>query len=117
MDNAAEDAAAAGRVRSAIYFDGKSSRRWAVVLAFGEQLEISADGLSPVSWSPVSWSPVSWSYSDIRRADGAPGMLRVSCLSAPPLARLEIRDAALATELASRCPLLGENRLDGRSVA
>jgi Zn-dependent protease with chaperone function len=117
MDNATEDAAAAGRVRSAIYFDGKSSRRWAVVLAFGEQLEISAEDLSPVSWSPVSWSPVLWSYSDIRRVDGAPGMLRVSCLSAPPLARLEIRDASLAAELASRCLQLGENRPDGRSVA
>jgi Peptidase family M48 len=107
MDNATEDAAAAGRVRSAIYFDGKSSRRWAVVLAFGEQLEISAEDLSPVLWS----------YSDIRRVDGAPGMLRVSCLSAPPLARLEIRDASLAAELASGCLRLGENRLDGRSVA
>ena len=89
MDNAAEDAAA-GRVRSAIYFDGKSSRRWAVVLAFGEQLEISAEDLPPVLWP----------YSDIRRVDGAPGALRAGCLSAPPLARIEIRDPSLAAELA-----------------
>jgi len=107
MDNAAEDAAAAGRVRSAIYFDGKSSRRWAVVLAFGEQLEISAEDLPPVLWP----------YSDIRRVDGAPGALRAGCLSAPPLARIEIRDPSLAAELASRCPRLDKNRPDGHSAA
>ena len=50
-----------------------------------------------------------WSYADIRRADGAPGVLRLSCLTAPALARLEIHDAADAAELASRCARLEEN--------
>jgi Zn-dependent protease with chaperone function len=36
-------------------------------------------------------------------------MLRVMCVSAPVLARLEIRDAAVAAELASRCSHLDEN--------
>jgi Zn-dependent protease with chaperone function len=110
---------AAGPVRSAIYFDGQSSRRREVVLAFGERLEISGDELSPVSpavSSPVP-PPAFWAYADIRRVDGTPGILRVSCLSAPPLARLEIRDASLTAELASRCPRLGENSPDGHSVA
>jgi Zn-dependent protease with chaperone function len=97
----------ANPVRSAVYFDGTSSRRWTVDLAFKEQLEISAEALSPASWA----------YSDIRRVDGAPGVLRVSCLSAPPLARLEIRDASLGAELTSRCPRLGEYRPDGHGAA
>ena len=58
-----------------------------------------------------------WAYDDIRQADSPAGMLRVSCLSAPPLARLEIRDAALAAQLTSRCTRLGENRIGGGAVA
>src|SRR5882724_8064406 len=108
MDSVAADAVMAGPGSGpAIYFDGLSSRRRAVAIAFKEQLEISEDALSPVSWA----------YSDIRRVDGGPGILRVACLSAPSLARLEIRDAAVAAELMSRCTLLGENRLDGRGIA
>ena len=108
MDSTAPDAATAGPGGGpAIYFDGTSSRRRTVVVAFKEQLEISGEGLSPVSWA----------YSDIRRVDGGPGLLRVGCLSAPSLARLEIRDDAVAAELTSRCTQLGENRLDGRGIA
>jgi Zn-dependent protease with chaperone function len=123
MDSVAADAAMAGPgAGPAIYFDGLSSRRQAVVVTFKEQLEISGEGLSPVALSPVSLAPVSlapvsWAYSDIRRVDGGPGVLRVACLSAPSLARLEIRDAALATELVSRCTQLGEGHLGGRGVA
>jgi Zn-dependent protease with chaperone function len=90
-----------------VYFDGMSSRRRFVTLAFSDTLEISEDGSSPVRWA----------YDDIRQADSPAGVLRVSCLSAPPLARLEIRDTALATELTSRCTRLGENRTDGRAIA
>ncbi len=108
MDSTAADAATAGPGGGpAIYFDGTSSRRRTVVVAFKEQLEISGEELSPVSWA----------YSDIRRVDGGPGLLRVGCLSAPSLARLEIRDDAVAAELTSRCTQLGENRLDGRGIA
>ena len=105
MDSVA--AGVAGPVRSTIYFDGASSRRRTVGLDFKEQLEINGENLSPVSWS----------YSDIRRVDGAPGVLRVNCLSALPLARLEIRDPSLAAELTSRCPRLGEYRADGHGAA
>jgi Zn-dependent protease with chaperone function len=92
---------------SAVYFDGMSSRRRNVTLAFERAFEIREDGAAPVSWA----------YDDIRQVDSPAGMLRVSCLSAPPLARVEIRDEALAAELASRCTRLGENRIGTRAIA
>jgi Zn-dependent protease with chaperone function len=78
-----------------------------VKLAFQDQLEIMEDDLTPARWN----------YADIREVDGAQGALRVMCLSAPPLARLEIRDPQLAAELKSRCPRLAENQVDGRAIA
>src|SRR5207237_9952129 len=86
-------------LRPAIFFAGMSSRRRAVALAFGNQLEISEDG------RPLA----AWGYADIRRADSSSGTLRLTCLTAPALARLEIRDAAVAAELGSRCARLDEN--------
>jgi Zn-dependent protease with chaperone function len=94
-------------INSAIYFDGLSSRRRGVSLAFGDALEINEDGRTAVAWS----------YGDIRRADSPSGTLRLSCLTAPALARLEIRGAALAAELVSRCPLLDADFTDRRGVA
>jgi peptidase M48-like protein len=93
--------------RSAVYFDGVSSRRRRVTLNFGDQLEIGEDGEEPARWT----------YADIRRADSPPGILRLSCTSAPPLARLEIRDAALAREVIARCPRLDEHQTGRRGVA
>jgi Zn-dependent protease with chaperone function len=83
---------------SAVYFDGTSSRRHPVTLAFKDRLELDEAGQPTVAWS----------YYAIRRADGPPGMLRLRCVTAPALARLEIRDAALAAELVSRCARLDE---------
>jgi Zn-dependent protease with chaperone function len=108
MDSGPGNASAtAERGGSAIYFDGKSSRRHPVTLAFKEQLEINGDegGLA------------AWSYGDIRRADGVAGTLRLTCQAAPQLARLEIRDAAAAAELISRCTRLDENVPGRHSVA
>lgn len=98
--------AATGR-DAVIYFDGTSSRRHAAALGFADALEIAVDGVTMARWA----------YSDIRRADSAPGTLRVTCLGAPALARLEIRDAALAAELASRATNLDEHRPGRRGVA
>lgn len=92
---------------SAVYFDGMSSRRRTVALAFADALEIREEGEAPIRWA----------YDDIRRADSPLGLLRVSCVSAPPLARLEIRDTVLTAELTSRCLRLGENRVGGRAIA
>src|SRR5260370_42103024 len=105
MDNLPTDAALPppGGI---VYFDGTSSRRRLVTLGFGDLLEISEDGQMLATWC----------YADIRRADGPAGMLRLSCLTAPALARLEVRDPALAAGLVSHCSRLHENRL-GRGVA
>jgi len=106
MDPVSTDATSHPPDTSTVYFDGTSSRRRVVKLAFAHALEISEDGAAPVLWA----------YDDIRQADSPAGLLRVSCLSAPPLARLEIRDAALESEIRLRCARLGENRIDGRAI-
>src|SRR5437016_1570208 len=90
-----------------VYFDGASSRRHAATLAFTDTLEIAVDGEVKAKWP----------FADLRRADSAPGTLRVFCRSAPALARLEIRDAALAAELTSRANDLDEHHLGRRGVA
>ena len=83
----------------AIYFDGNSSRRRLVSLAFNDRLELREPPAEATAWN----------YAEIRRADSPPGTLRVTCLTAPALARLEIRDAAVAAELVARCDRLDDN--------
>lgn len=90
-----------------VYFDGTSSRRHAATLVFGDALEIVIDGETGARWA----------YAEIRRADSAPGTLRVSCQHAPALARLEIRDPSLAAELTSRAANLDEHHLGRSGVA
>jgi Zn-dependent protease with chaperone function len=90
-----------------IYFDGTSSRRHTVTLGFNGELEIEAD----------QHRLATWPYADIRRADSPAGTLRLTCLAAPVLARLEIRDAAIAAELISRCSRLDENLPGQRGIA
>src|SRR3979490_811763 len=51
------------------------------------------------------------------RADGPSGTLRVTCLSAPALARLEIRDVPVAEQLISRCTQLDDNIPGRRGIA
>jgi hypothetical protein len=108
MNNGPENSASASAPgNSAIYFDGLSSRRRAVSLVFADALEINEDGHAAVAWP----------YGDIRRADSPSGSLRLSCLAAPLLARLEIRDAAVAAELSSRCARLDQDVPGRRGVA
>ncbi len=83
----------------AAYRDGTSSRKRTVRLRFAEQLQIIEDGTVVAAWP----------YHDIRRADG-PHRLRVSCVSALPLARLETDDNAVVQELLSRCRSLDVGR-------
>jgi Zn-dependent protease with chaperone function len=93
-------------LRPAVFFDGMSNRRRAVTLAFAGELEINEDDHRIAAWP----------YADIRRADSPAGQLRLTSLTAPALARLEIRDASLAAEITSRCTRLDENT-PGRGVA
>jgi Zn-dependent protease with chaperone function len=104
MTDVAEDAAADG---AAVYFDGTSNRRRNVKLAFADTLEIREEGAAPVRWP----------YTDIRQADGAPAIVRLLSVSAPALARLEIRDAAVADALLSRCTQLGAANADRHGTA
>lgn len=89
-----------------VYFDGLSNRRQTATLELQDQLEIHGHA-----------SVASWPYADIRRADSPVGVLRLSCLSAPPLARLEIRDAVLAAQIESRCDRLDLQRVNRSTVA
>src|SRR6185436_3540149 len=107
MENDAPEISKTPPANAAIYFDGASSRRRAVVLHFSDRLEISEHEQVLAAWD----------YADMRRADSPSGMLRLACLSAPALARLEVRDDALATELVSRCARIDENTPGRRGVA
>ena len=91
--------ASSGAGGFAVYFDGTSSRRRLVTLEFNDRLEINE----------YEHTLAAWSYADVRLADSPSGTLRVTCLTAPALARLEIRDVAVAAELTSRCTRLDEN--------
>jgi Zn-dependent protease with chaperone function len=107
MDSPAEpEAVSPGPPRTAIFFDGSSSRRHAVTLGLNDRLDIDADQQRLAAWA----------YDDIRRADSPSGTLRLTCLTAPALARLEIRDPALAAELTSRCTRLDQDLPGQRGV-
>jgi Zn-dependent protease with chaperone function len=84
----------------AVYFDGTSSRRHQVTLRLGASLEIVEDGAVVATWP----------FDAIRRADGSAGRLRLSCTSAPALARLEVDDQATAAALVARCRALDVDR-------
>ncbi|WP_371748271.1 M48 family metallopeptidase [Bradyrhizobium sp. CCBAU 53338] len=109
-DVTAEPGAETKPGQKAIFFDGLSSRRRQVVLTLGDALEIvePSDGQATVT---------RWAYAEIRRADSPAGTLRLTSMSAPPLARLEIRDAALSAGLVARCPSIDEHQTTGRGVA
>jgi Zn-dependent protease with chaperone function len=105
-------AAADAGGRPAIFFDGVSSRRRQVTLRLGDALEIAEP-----SEAQAGWTVTRWAFADVRRADSPAGTLRLTSTSAPPLARLEIRDAAFAAEISARCPRLDEHRTTRRGVA
>ena len=107
MDSDAPEIPRTPPANAATYFDGASSRRRAVTLHFADRLEISDHEQTLAVWD----------YADIRRADSPSGMLRLGCPTVSALARLEVRDGALASELVSRCGRLDENTPGRRGVA
>ncbi len=84
----------------AIFYDGQSNRRHLVTLAFTDRLEIAERDAPPGATLAL------WPYDKVRRADGPDGALRLSCMAAPPLARLELRDPVQSAEILRRCPAL-----------
>lgn len=109
-DVSAEPGAETAPGQKAIFFDGLSSRRRQAVLTLGNSLEIAEPG-------DAQATVTRWTYDDIRRADSPAGILRLTSTSAPPLARLEIRDAALSANLIARCARIDEHQTTGRGVA
>jgi Zn-dependent protease with chaperone function len=91
---------------ASIFYDGTSSRRHAVQLGLKGRLEIIENDAVLAAWP----------FADIRRVDGVAGVLRLSCQTAPSLARLEVRDTALAEALILRCPHLDDNAIGRRGV-
>lgn len=85
---------------SAVFLDGRSNRKRSVTLRLGGGLDI-LEGDAAIE---------SWPYDAIRRADGPPQMLRLSCVSALPLARLEIADTATQGMIAAYCKSLDADR-------
>jgi Zn-dependent protease with chaperone function len=84
----------------ASYFDGATSRKRQVTLRIDSALELVEDGAMVATWP----------FDDIRRVDSPAGRLRLSCTSAPPLARLEIDDTATIEAVIARSPKLDADR-------
>jgi Zn-dependent protease with chaperone function len=80
----------------AVFLDGRSNRKRSVTLRFADQLDIVENEVTVERWP----------YDRIRRADGPPQLLRLSCDTALPLARLETVDAATQEAIAAHCKFL-----------
>src|SRR5437588_11422660 len=65
--------ACSAAMEPAVFFDGRSSRRHLVTLAFTDRLEI-ADAAAP-DGAPLA----AWPYEAVRRVDGPDGALRLAC--------------------------------------
>jgi Zn-dependent protease with chaperone function len=87
----------------AIYLDGRSNRKRNVTLRFSSALDI-------VEQDAVLES---WSYGEVRRADGPPGLLRLSCETALPLARLEVMEEGTIRMVAANCRSLNAGHASG----
>ncbi len=93
---------------SSFFYDGISNRKRPVTLRFSDALDIVEDNAVIASWP----------YDHVRRIDDFNG-LRLSAISASPLARLEIKNEAVALEVEIRCKDLDQdngNRQTGRII-
>jgi Zn-dependent protease with chaperone function len=92
----------------AIYFDGTSSARHDVVIhgtASGLNI-VAADGRAVDTWA----------YADLRRQSAPDGVLRLGRFGETLLARLEIRDAALAGAIEDRAVTLDRSGAAARAM-
>ncbi|MGE3245738.1 MAG: M48 family metallopeptidase [Beijerinckiaceae bacterium] len=97
---------------NAVFLDGETNRRRTVEVRAGVALEIYENGDVLAKWP----------WESIRRADTADGSLRLRSVDGPELARLDIRDPALAKTVEAYCPNLfgagvGERTSGARIVA
>jgi Zn-dependent protease with chaperone function len=77
----------------AVFLDGRSNCKRSVTLRFTNGLAITEAGAAIAAWP----------YEQVRRADGPPGTLRLSCATALPLARLEVTDPATQGFITAYC--------------
>ena len=87
-----------------VFFDGHTSRRQDV------HVGIEAAGLALIRPDGVRLDV--WPYADLREISGPDGLLRLAREGGAPLARLEIRDAAVASAIRQAAPRLGAARRD-----
>jgi Zn-dependent protease with chaperone function len=85
---------------AAIYFDGASNRKRQVTLRLGSALDVIENGAVVATWP----------FDAIRRVDGPAGRLRLTCGSAPELARLEVEDAVTRDAIIARSTALDAHR-------
>jgi len=91
----------------AIYFDGVTNRKHAVALKFdSDHLDIVENGTSVAAWP----------YDDLRGVNSGPAALRLKCVSALPLARLDVSDAATQAEIRGRTRFLEIDRGSPQTV-
>jgi Zn-dependent protease with chaperone function len=95
----------AGTDHSGIFLDGRSNRKRSVTLRFANGLDIAEQDAVIESWP----------FDQVRRADGPPAMLRLSCATALPLARLEVSDPATQGMLAAYCQSLDAGKSPGQT--
>ena len=81
---------------SAVFLDGRTSRKRRVTLRFANGLDIAEQGALIDSWP----------YDQVRSADGPPQPMRLRCVTALPLARLEVSDRATQDAIAAHCGAL-----------
>jgi predicted Zn-dependent protease len=95
----------------AVFFDGVTNDRRLVAIETRSALAILDDD------TPLA----SWPYRDIRSVDSPAGLMRLCCVSAPPLARLELRDPDAQRAVADLCPGLqgpgGSQPVSARRIA
>jgi Zn-dependent protease with chaperone function len=90
-----------------VYFDGQTSLRQDVHVALGADLAIrGTDGRRIADWP----------FADLREVPGVPGQLRLTCEGSAPLARLDLRDPALAEDIRARSPNLNTAHVAEASV-
>ena len=90
------------------FYDGTSARRRSVtVSADADALVLAEDGAVLRDDRVVL---ARWPYAEIREQDAPDGIRRFGCVTGPDLARLEIRDPAVAAEIRRRCPRLEDGR-------
>ena len=89
--------------KSATYFDGLTNRRHTVTLVLCSNLDIYENGVGLTYWR----------YDDLRAVDGGRQMLRLKCVSAPSLARLEVADPTTQAEIRSRARFLNVENAAG----